>query len=141
MRSGGEGINDIVSYASATRSGVIVSLAAGKAKGDGHDGLSGFEDVVGSPQGDEIVGDGGANRIDGGVGDDNLDSGGGNDLAYGGPGSDDCAGFAGETSCGPEEPHPPGRGPERARSCGSPSAAGEWIAVLKVPSHRPRRRV
>jgi Ca2+-binding RTX toxin-like protein len=104
--SGGEGGNDIVSYASATRSGVIVNLSAGKAKGDGHDGLSGFEDVVGSPQGDEIAGDGSANRIDGGVGNDNLDSGGGNDLAYGGPGSDDCAGFAGETSCGPEEPHP-----------------------------------
>jgi len=104
--SGGAGGNDIVSYASATRSGVVVSLAAGKAKGDGHDGLSGFEDVVGSPQGDAIDGDGGFNRIDGGVGNDSLDSGGGGDHAFGGPGSDNCNGFAAETSCGPE-PAPP----------------------------------
>ena len=65
-------INDIVSYASATRGGIIVDLATEKAKGDGHDDLSGFEDVVGSPQGDTIVGDGTSNRLDGGVGDDNL---------------------------------------------------------------------
>jgi Ca2+-binding RTX toxin-like protein len=104
--SGGEGVNDIVSYASATRGGVIVSLAANKAKGDGHDELGGFEDVVGSPQGDTIVGDGGANRIDGGVGNDNLQSGGGSDHAFGGPGTDTCEGFAAETSCG-SEPSPP----------------------------------
>ena len=103
---GGEGADDIVSYASATRSGVIVSLAANKAKGDGHDDLGGFEDVVGSPQGDTIVGNGLQNRIDGGVGDDNLQSGGGGGQAFGGPGSDDCGGFSVETSCGPEEPHP-----------------------------------
>jgi Ca2+-binding RTX toxin-like protein len=105
--AGGEGANDIVSYASATRSGVIVSLAANKAKGDGHDDLGGFEDVVGSPQGDTIVGNGLQNRIDGGVGDDNLQSGGGGGQAFGGPGSDDCHGFVAETSCGPE-PAPPG---------------------------------
>jgi Ca2+-binding RTX toxin-like protein len=105
--SGGDGVNDIVSYASATRGGVIVSLAADKAKGDGHDNLSGFEDVVGSPQGDEIVGDGTANRIDGGVGDDDLQSGGGGGQAFGGPGTDSCEGFSLETSCGPEESPPP----------------------------------
>ena len=32
--------------------------------------LTGFEDVVGSAQGDDIVGDGEANRLDGGIGDD-----------------------------------------------------------------------
>jgi Ca2+-binding RTX toxin-like protein len=104
---GGEGTDDIVSYASATRGGVIVSLAANKAKGDGHDDLGGFEDVVGSPQGDTIVGNGQQNRIDGGVGDDDLQSGGGGGQAFGGPGSDNCGGFTVETSCGPEEP-PPG---------------------------------
>ncbi|HEU5252416.1 MAG TPA: calcium-binding protein [Solirubrobacterales bacterium] len=104
---GGEGGGDIVSYASATRGGVIVSLAANKAKGDGHDDLSGFEDVVGSPQGDEIVGDGNSNRIDGGVGNDDLQSGGGGGQAFGGPGTDSCEGFAAETSCGPEESPPP----------------------------------
>lgn len=105
--SGGEGINDIVSYASATRGGVQVSLAANKAKGDGHDSLGGFEDVVGSPQGDTIAGDGNPNRIDGGVGNDNLQSGGGGGHAFGGPGTDTCEGFAAETSCGPEPSPPP----------------------------------
>lgn len=104
--SGGEGVNDIVSYASATRGGIQVSLAANKAKGDGHDDLGGFEDVVGSPQGDTIVGDGNSNRIDGGVGDDALQSGGGGGHAFGGPGTDSCDGFAVEASCGPE-PAPP----------------------------------
>jgi Ca2+-binding RTX toxin-like protein len=105
--SGGEGGNDIVSYASATRGGIQVSLAANKAKGDGHDDLSGFEDVVGSPQGDTIVGDGLANRIDGGVGDDDLQSGGGGGHAFGGPGTDSCDGFDVESSCGPEPSPPP----------------------------------
>jgi Ca2+-binding RTX toxin-like protein len=105
---GGAGSGDIVSYASATRSGVIVNLAAEKAKGDGHDELSGFEDVVGSPQGDTIVGNGEPNRLDGGVGDDTLVSGGGGGEAFGGPGTDSCDGFAIATSCGPEEPPPPG---------------------------------
>ena len=105
--AGGDGVNDIVSYASATRGGIQVSLAANKAKGDGHDDLSGFEDVVGSPQGDTIVGNGLSNRIDGGVGNDSLDSGGGGGQAFGGPGSDVCNGFAAETSCGPEPSPPP----------------------------------
>lgn len=104
--SGGPGGNDIVSYASATRGGIIISLGSGKAKGDGHDDLSGFEDAVGSPQGDTIVGDGQANRIDGGVGNDTLQSGGGGGHAFGGPGTDACEGFAVETSCG-HEPAPP----------------------------------
>jgi Ca2+-binding RTX toxin-like protein len=106
--SGGEGTGDIVSYASATRGGVIVDLATGTAKGDGHDQLSGFEDVVGSPQADTIVGDGSANQLDGGVGNDNLDSGGGGGTAFGGPGDDDCNGFSVENSCGPEIGPPPG---------------------------------
>src|SRR3954452_17089886 len=106
--SGGEGVNDIVSYASATRGGIQVDLAAGTAKGDGHDGLNGFEDAVGSPQSDTLVGNGQANRIDGGVGDDTLESGGGGGgQAFGGPGTDTCEGFASETSCGPEPSPPP----------------------------------
>jgi Ca2+-binding RTX toxin-like protein len=104
--SGGPGADDIVSYASATRGGIQVNLAAGRAKGDGHDALSGFEDAVGSPQGDTIVGDGEANKLDGSVGDDTLISGGGGGEAFGGPGSDSCTGFTVETSCGPEAPPP-----------------------------------
>jgi Ca2+-binding RTX toxin-like protein len=106
--AGGGGADDIVSYATATRSGVQVSLGANKAKGDGHDDLDGFEDVVGSPQGDTIVGDGSANKLDGGVGDDTLESGGGGGIAYGGPGTDSCNGFSVEDSCGPETGPPPG---------------------------------
>ncbi len=105
--AGGPGAQDIVSYASATRSGVVVSLSANKAKGDGHDGLSGFEDVVGSPQGDTITGNSNPNRLDGGVGDDTLQSGGGGGEAFGGPGSDSCDGFSVESSCGPEVGPPP----------------------------------
>ncbi|HMI81690.1 MAG TPA: calcium-binding protein [Solirubrobacterales bacterium] len=104
---GGDGANDIVSYASATRGGVEVDLGTDKAKGDGHDDLNGFEDVVGSPQADTISGNGQSNRIDGGVGDDTLQSGGGGGQAFGGPGTDSCEGFAVETSCGPETPPPP----------------------------------
>ncbi|HEY1356435.1 MAG TPA: calcium-binding protein [Solirubrobacterales bacterium] len=100
--SGGEGDRDIVSYASATRQGVVVDLETGRAKGDGHDALSGFEDVVGSPQGDELEGDSAANRLDGGVGDDALDGDGGTDEAFGGAGSDECEQFSVEYSCGPE---------------------------------------
>jgi Ca2+-binding RTX toxin-like protein len=102
---GGPGAQDIVSYETATRGGIRISLAANQAKGDGHDALAGFEDVVGSPQADTIAGDGGLNRLDGGVGDDSL-SGGGGDDAFGGPGSDTCDGFATESSCGPETSPP-----------------------------------
>jgi Ca2+-binding RTX toxin-like protein len=106
--SGGEGTNDIVSYASATRGGIEVNLGAERAKGDGHDALSAFEDVVGSPQADTIVGDATPNRLDGGVGDDVLESGGGGGEAFGGPGSDSCTGFTVDHSCGPESGAPPG---------------------------------
>jgi Ca2+-binding RTX toxin-like protein len=104
---GGAGARDIVSYASATRSGVIVDLASGRSKGDGHDTMQGFEDVVGSPQGDDIVGDSEVNRLDGGVGNDDLDGLGRSDEAFGGAGSDECDGFAAEHSCGVEESPPP----------------------------------
>lgn len=104
---GGPGANDIVSYASASRGGIQVDLRSNRAKGDGHDDLAGFEDIVGSPQADTLIGNGEPNRIDGGVGNDTLQSGGGGGEAFGGPGTDSCDGFAAETSCGPE-PHPPG---------------------------------
>jgi Ca2+-binding RTX toxin-like protein len=106
--SGGPGGGDIVSFASATRGGIIVNLSADRAKGDGHDELSGFEDVVGSPQGDTLIGDDVANRLDGGVGNDTLMAGGGGGEALGGPGTDECDGFAVENSCGPEAGPPPG---------------------------------
>jgi Ca2+-binding RTX toxin-like protein len=103
---GGPGGEDIVSYETATRGGIQVNLAANQAKGDGHDALGGFEDVVGSPQADTIVGDSSFNRLDGGVGDDTLTAGGGGGDAYGGPGTDDCSGFSAVSSCGPEASPP-----------------------------------
>jgi Ca2+-binding RTX toxin-like protein len=104
--SGGPGVRDIVSYASATRRGVTVDLTTGKGKGDGHDSLDGFEDAVGSPQGDTLVGVPGG-RLDGGVGDDALMGAGGGE-AFGGPGTDSCNGFAVQHSCGPEAAPPAG---------------------------------
>jgi Ca2+-binding RTX toxin-like protein len=105
---GGPGAQDIVSYASATRGPVIVDLAGGRAKGDGHDTLKGFEDVVGSPQPDDIVGDNENNRLDGGIGNDTLNGAGGSgDEAFGGAGGDECQNFMVENSCGPEV-NPPG---------------------------------
>jgi len=149
---GGPGDRDIVSYASASRGGVFVNLANNKARGDGHDELAGFEDVVGSPQNDQIVGDGHPNRIDGGVGDDHLASGGGGGAAYGGPGSDECVGFDAEDSCGPEPAPPPGhasvtlnRGLDGASLVIKGSAGaddlriahgpGQWTIFDSVPVH------
>jgi Ca2+-binding RTX toxin-like protein len=103
---GGPGAQDIVSYESASRDGIQINLGSGQAKGDGHDTIAGFEDMVGSPQPDTLVGDGGPNRLDGGVGDDKLDGGGGGDEAFGGAGTDTCHNFAAESSCGPEQPPP-----------------------------------
>ena len=128
--SGGPGTDDIVSYASASRGGIEVNLAAGTAKGDGHDKLSGFEDVVGSPQPDTILGDGSPNRLDGGVGNDTLISGGGGGMAYGGPGTDSCSGFAQETSCGPE-PSPP---PSLAYGLLNAGLAGSTLIVQGSPN-------
>ncbi len=105
---GGPGEDDIASFATAVAggkgSGVWVSLAAHKARGDGHDRLFRFEDIEGSAFRDTLIGDEGDNRINGGPGDDTL-AGGGADELIGGQGSDGCQGAAGHTSsCGKEAP-------------------------------------
>ncbi len=106
---GGPGEDDIASFATAVAggkgSGVWVSLAAHKARGDGHDRLFRFEDVEGSAFRDTLIGDAGDNRINGGPGDDKLFGGGGADELIGGQGSDGCEGAKGHTSsCGAEPP-------------------------------------
>jgi Ca2+-binding RTX toxin-like protein len=106
---GGPGQDDIASFATAVAggkgSGVWVSLAAHKARGDGHDRIFRFEDVEGSAFRDTLIGDGGDNRINGGPGDDTLRGGGGVDELVGGQGSDACLGAKGRTSsCGKEAP-------------------------------------
>jgi len=82
---GGDGI-DTIDYSAA--SAVNVDLRTGRAVGDGTDGLSSIENVIGSPFADHIVGDGGANLLDGGPGDDKIDGGGGDDTLAGRDGND-----------------------------------------------------
>jgi len=104
---GGPGAGDIASFATAIAggkgSGVWASLAAHKARGDGHDRLFRFEDVEGSAFRDTLIGDKSDNRIVGGPGDDGLQGGGGVDELVGGQGGDGCRGAKGRTlSCGKE---------------------------------------
>ena len=82
---GGDGI-DTIDYSAA--SAVNVDLRAGRAVGDGTDGLTSIENVIGSPSADHIVGDGGANLLDGGQGNDKIDGGSGDDTLIGRDGSD-----------------------------------------------------
>lgn len=106
---GGPGAGDIASFATKVAggkgSGVWVSLAAHKARGDGHDRLFRLEDLEGSAFRDTLIGSKGPNRINGGPGDDTLRGGGGADEIVGGQGSDGCQGAKGRTvSCGKEAP-------------------------------------
>jgi Ca2+-binding RTX toxin-like protein len=105
---GGSGGGDIASFAtdvaSAKGAGVWVSLAAHRARGDGHDRLFRFESIEGSAFRDVLIGDKRANVIDGGPGDDTI-RGGPHDQLIGGQGTDRCHGGKGRTtSCGPEKP-------------------------------------
>jgi Ca2+-binding RTX toxin-like protein len=103
---------DIVDFARSQRA-VRVDLAAGTARGQGHDTLTAINEVVGSryadellgsPLSDGIVGGEGADRIDGRRGDDRLfgedpaRAPGDNtdDVISGGPGRDLIYGFAGD---------------------------------------------
>lgn len=104
---GGAGRGDIASFATdvgAGRSGgVKVSLAAHRARGDGHDRLFRFEGIEGSAFDDILVGNHQANAIDGGAGSDTIRGGGGPDELIGGQGGDRCQGAKGRTSsCGRE---------------------------------------
>jgi Ca2+-binding RTX toxin-like protein len=104
---GGPGDDDIASFATKIAGGkgdgVWVSLAAHKARGDGHDRLYRLEDIEGSAFRDTLIGSAADNRILGGPGDDALRGGGGTDELVGGQGSDGCDGAKGRTlSCGKE---------------------------------------
>ena len=106
--SGGAGKDDVASFATAVAggrgSGVWVSLATHRARGDGHDKLFGFEDLQGSAFRDTLIGDKGDNTIDGGPGDDWISGAGGSDRIEGGQGKDGCKGAKGRSfSCGPEK--------------------------------------
>jgi Ca2+-binding RTX toxin-like protein len=105
---GGAGKGDIASFATDVGAGrdggVKVSLAAHRARGDGHDRLFRFESVEGSAFEDILVGNRQANMIDGGAGNDTIRGGGGRDELNGGQGTDRCQGAKGRTtSCGREK--------------------------------------
>jgi Ca2+-binding RTX toxin-like protein len=106
---GGPGAGDIASFATKVAggkgAGVWVSLAAHKARGDGHDRLFRLEDLEGSAFRDKLIGSAGDNRVNAGPGDDTVLGGGGIDELVGGQGSDACQGAKGRTvSCGKEVP-------------------------------------
>ncbi|MGE7469460.1 hypothetical protein ACQKLX_08470 [Bosea sp. NPDC003192] len=87
--NGGLG-NDTLSYAGSSGA-VTVDLAvpAATAGGDADgDTFTGFENLLGSAQGDTLSGDAGINIIDGGDGDDTIRGAAGADVLRGGAGSD-----------------------------------------------------
>jgi len=105
---GGAGKGDIASFATDVGAGrgggVKVSLAAHRARGDGHDRLFRFESIEGSAFEDILVGNRQANVIEGGAGNDTIRGGGGRDELIGGQGIDRCQGAKGRTSsCGREK--------------------------------------
>ena len=116
---GGPG-TDTVSFASAPRSdrrggGVIASLRAGRANGDGRDRLRRFENVVGSAFDDILIGRGPKSRI------------------HGGPGSDRCRGAraARRSACGRQRKP---RAPIRVHfdtGIPDPRAAGVLVAASR----------
>ncbi|KRE15964.1 hypothetical protein ASE66_09255 [Bosea sp. Root483D1] len=82
--------NDTLSYAGSS-GGVTVDLAVPAATTGGDatgDVISGFENLLGSAQGDTLSGDAGINIIDGGDGDDTVRGAAGADVLRGGAGSD-----------------------------------------------------
>lgn len=87
--SGGAG-RDAVEYPAYTRA-VFVDLSLGRATGVSGP-VSGIEDAVGSPQGDDLAGTSGANLLDGSGGADRLRGFGGDDILVGGDGDDDVFG-------------------------------------------------
>jgi Ca2+-binding RTX toxin-like protein len=91
---GGAG-KDTASFAGSAM-GVIASLQAGTATGEGSDTLSLIENLLGSAHADILTGDKLANRLDGGAGADQLLGGKGPDVLLGGKGDDTLTGGAGK---------------------------------------------
>ena len=93
---GGGAGSDWIDYRFAA-AGVTVDLGAGTATGAGvRDLLAGFENAIGSNQGDLLVGDAGGNRLDGGAGQDSLSGGAGEDELAGAAAGDALAGGPGD---------------------------------------------
>jgi len=91
---GGAGSHDVVHYEGTAA--VNVDLTTGVATGQGHDTLTGIEDVVGSDKADVVVGNDSNNTLSGGAGNDSLSGGLGDDVLDGGDGKDNLAGGQGD---------------------------------------------
>ena len=89
----GSGGTDTLDYSFWTGSGVTADL--GTYRGTGFTNILGFENIVGSAQGDLLSGSGDRNLIDGGGGNDTLDGIGGDDTLRGGAGDDILVGGSG----------------------------------------------
>jgi Ca2+-binding RTX toxin-like protein len=105
--SGGAG-EDLVAYLDGMdfdhqHDAVTVDLGAGTSSSG--DSLAGFEDVLGSPDGDTLVGDDGSNRLYGYIGDDVLTGLAGDDILAGGRGVDAADGGDGTDRCLAEATH------------------------------------
>ncbi len=104
---GGRGSSDWVMYRTAKR-GVVVSLRAGVATGQGRDTLVNVENIVGSRFADTLIGNGRKNRIVAGAGadlvrgkggDDRMSGRAGPDVLRGGAGFDTARGGSGADTC------------------------------------------
>jgi Ca2+-binding RTX toxin-like protein len=89
----GSGGTDTLDYRFWAGSGVTADL--GTYRGTGFTNILGFENIVGSAQGDLLSGSGDRNLIDGGGGNDTLDGIGGDDTLRGGAGDDILVGGTG----------------------------------------------
>ncbi len=85
---GGRGV-DIAGFTAATEP-LEVSLAEGRATGEGGDRLKQIEAVVGGTANDRVIGSAGKNTLAGGPGDDFLDGRAGEDSLNGNDGTDTC---------------------------------------------------
>jgi len=83
----GEDGNDTATF-SGSGNEINASLTSNTANGAGSDGLSGIENLSGSPQDDTLTGSAGPNIIRGGDGDDTVNGRAGNDDLGGGDGTD-----------------------------------------------------
>ena len=93
---GGEGVDE-VSYSNGTHDSLEISLADGRATGDGMDAIRGFESATGGFGFDTIEGDAGENTLDGEDGNDVVMGGAGDDvLVEGGTGHDRLDAGAGD---------------------------------------------
>ena len=102
----GGAARDTASFAGAA-TGIIASLDAGTATGEGFDTLATMEALTGSGHDDTLTGDEGPNTLKGGKGPDHLNGLAGNDLLIGGAGNDALSGGPDTDTC----KQGPGSGP------------------------------